>query len=221
MTAPQPDATTRIHRALAAPDPSIRQRAAMLAGTYPARKHVDPLITRCAVEPDFFVRDMLTWALTRQPEHLTVPRLLAQLEAPQPQARSQALHTLSKIGAARTWPAVRGLLNDHDDEVARSAWRAAAVVAPAHARDETIETLATQLGRGDTDMQLSLSRALIALADSAESTLDEVLRTAASHPAMSDHAAATQLLWADPDAGFAIDHARKVRALAGSPHADR
>ena len=108
--------------ALAATDPSVRLRAALDAGTRPDPTAVPLLVDRCAVEPDFFVRDMLTWALTRHPAEVTVPLLLDALGAAVPQARSQALHTLSKIGDPAAWPHVsEALLRDEDDEVARAA----------------------------------------------------------------------------------------------------
>ncbi len=117
--------TARILRGLAHGDASVRLRAALAAGTTPDPQLIDKLVERCAVEPDFSVREMLTWALTRHPAALTVPGLVAELRSETAQARSQALHTLSKIGDRRAWPAItRALLTDTDDEVARSAWRA-------------------------------------------------------------------------------------------------
>lgn len=113
------------------PDPSPRLRAALAAGTDPDPQRVPELIRRCAEEPDFFVRDMLTWALTRHPDEATVPLLLEELGSPIPQARAQALHTLSKIGDARAWPAITdAMLHDADDEAARTAWRTAAGLVP-------------------------------------------------------------------------------------------
>ncbi|KPC72869.1 HEAT repeat-containing protein, partial [Thermoactinomyces vulgaris] len=97
---------TRLTAALAANDSSTRLKAALAIGTDPDPMLLDALMARCAVEPDFYVRDMLTWALTRLPPDLTVPRLLAEVESPVSQARSQALHTLSKIGDVRAWPAM-------------------------------------------------------------------------------------------------------------------
>ena len=42
------------------PSASIRLQAALHAGVDPATVPVDALLERCAVEPDFFVRDMLS-----------------------------------------------------------------------------------------------------------------------------------------------------------------
>ncbi|MFC7728118.1 HEAT repeat domain-containing protein [Actinomadura keratinilytica] len=115
---------TRALRGLENGSSSVRLRAAMAVGAAPDPGFVDKLIERCAVEPDFFVRDMLTWALTRHPSSATLPRLVDQLRSERAQVRSQALHTLSKIGDRRAWPAItRELLTDADDEVARGERR--------------------------------------------------------------------------------------------------
>jgi HEAT repeat protein len=193
---------------------SARLRAALDAGTRPDPGLAGALIERCAVEPDFFVRDMLTWALTRLPPDVTVPKLVTELRSGRAQARSQALHTLSKIGARKAWPAITSaLLHDADDEVARSAWRAAVVLVPPAERAELATELARQLGRGDRDVQLSLSRALVALGDVAEAALRPGL--ASADPAVRAHARATERLLHDPDAGFdlAVDEAKRIVAL--------
>ncbi|MGW5714601.1 HEAT repeat domain-containing protein [Amycolatopsis sp. NPDC003865] len=204
----------RLVAALAAGTSSTRLEAALAAGTLADPGLADALVGRCAVEPDFFVRDMLTWALTRLPAESTVPRLVAELRSERAQARSQALHTLSKIGDRTAWPAITpALLADADDEVKRSAWRAAVVLVPDGGREELAGQLAAQLGRGDRDTRLSLSRALAALGD----VIEPVLRTAlaAADPAVRAHARATERLLHDPDAGFdlAVDEAKRVVAL--------
>ncbi|WP_280266617.1 HEAT repeat domain-containing protein [Nocardia wallacei] len=206
--------TRRLLEALVAADSSTRLQAALTAGTRPDPGFVEALVDRCAVEPDFFVRDMLTWALTRLPAAITVPRLRAELRSGHAQARSQALHTLSKIGDGAAWPSItRSLLRDPDDEVARSAWRAAVVLVPGSDRAALAAELATQLGRGDREVQLSLSRALVALGE----VVEPVLRAALTgrDPAVRAHAEATERLLHDPDAGFdlAVDAARRVAAL--------
>jgi HEAT repeat protein len=172
------------------------------------------LVARCAVEPDFFVRDMLTWALTRHPADVTVPMLVDELASATPQARSQALHTLSKIGDSAAWPHLTGaLLRDPDDEVARAAWRAAVAVVPSGEEEALARVLASQLGRGGTDVQKSLTRALLALGAAAESALTAA--TASPRAVVRAHAEATLRLRDDPDAGFAgvLEEAKRVVAL--------
>lgn len=198
-------------------DPTVRLQAALAAGIDRNGVPATALIERCAVEPDFFVRDMLTWALTRRPADVVVPRLLDELAAAQPQARSQALHTLSKIRDGRAWPRVLALMGDPDDEVARSAWRAAVALVPAGREDELARELIRHLGRGDGELQRSLSRALIALGDAAVPELARAARTGAL-PARA-HALATEQLMRDPDSDFApaLREATRLAVLGRGP----
>ncbi len=201
-------------KALGSAVPSARLQAAMAAGTHADPGTVDALVTRCGIEPDFFVRDMLTWALTRLPPSLTVPRLRAELGSGNAQARSQALHTLSKIGDRSVWPAITAaLLHDADDEVARTSWRTAAALVPDSDRKSLATELASELGRGDRGVQRSLSRAMIALGDVTEPALQPALNS--DDPAVRAHARATVTLLHDPDVGFdlAVDEAIRIVAL--------
>ncbi|MFD4468827.1 HEAT repeat domain-containing protein [Rhodococcus sp. NPDC058505] len=198
---------------LADPHPSRRLRAALAAGTQPDPGTADALIARCAVEPDFFVRDMLTWALCRLPADVTVPLLIRELGSDLGQARSQALHTLSKVGDRRAWPAVSGLLHDDDDEVARAAWRAAVALVPPGDEAGLAGALARALGRGDRDVQLSLSRALVALGDAILPVLGEAATS--TNPLVRAHAEATDRLHRDPDSGFTVSVAAAKRVAVG------
>ncbi|MEV6702322.1 HEAT repeat domain-containing protein [Streptomyces sp. NPDC051453] len=201
---------------------SVRLRAALAVGTAPDPRFVDKLIQRCAIEPEFFVRDMLTWALVRHPVSLTLPELLRELRSERAQARSQALHTLSKIGDRQAWPAItRALLSDADAEVARSAWRAAVVLVPEGEESSLAADLAAQLGRGEQETQLSLSQALVSLGEVIVPVLQAA--TTADDPPVRAHALATQRLLRDPDAGFelAIEEAKRAVALAGAPQDGR
>ncbi|WP_328868837.1 HEAT repeat domain-containing protein [Streptomyces sp. NBC_00287] len=196
---------------------SVRLKAALAVGTAPDPRCVDGLIQRCAIEPEFYVRDMLTWALTRHSAKITVPKLVKELRSERAQARSQALHTLSKVGDRQAWPAItRGHLTDADDEVAQSAWRAAVVLVPEAEKPELADVLATQLGRGGRETQLSLSRALIALGEAVE----PALRTAKTHSVsrVRQHAIATERLLLHPDAvfEFALEEAKRIVALGPS-----
>jgi hypothetical protein len=199
---------------------SVRLRAALSVGSAPDPRFVGALVERCAVETEFFVRDMLTWALARHPVSVTLPVLLREVRSERAQARSQALHTLSKIGDRQAWPAItRALLCDADDEVARSAWRAAVVLVPEGEEPGLAEVLATQLGRGERETQLSLSRALVGLGEVMLPALRAA--TTAADPRMRTHVLATERLLRDPDAGFefAIEEAKRVVALGGSGQA--
>ena len=201
--------------ALAADDDSTRLKAALAVGSNPDPSLVDALMARCAIEPDFYVRDMLTWALTRLPSEITLPRLLAELRSPGAQARSQALHTLSKIKDPATWPAITpSLLRDSNDDVARSAWRAAVALVPDGQQKDLAEELAAQLGRGSREVQLSLSRALVALGEEA---VRPVLRKAmaSDDPGVRAHAIATERLLREPDAGSepAVKEANRMFVL--------
>lgn len=214
MTLPTEDTTTEVLRGLVSGSSSVRLRAAMAAGTSPDPRSVAALVERCAVEPEFFMRDMLTWALTRHPSSTTVPALVDELRSERAQARSQALHTLSKIGDGRAWSAItRALLSDADDEVARSAWRAAVVLVPTGSEPQLADVLMTQLGRGGRGTRSSLSRALVALGE----VIVPALRTATADPdpRVRQHAIATERLLRDPDAAFevAVEEAKRVTAL--------
>ncbi|MFC9269907.1 HEAT repeat domain-containing protein [Streptomyces zhihengii] len=211
------DTTARARRGLTDDRASVRLRAAMAVGASPDEALVATLIARCGAEPDFQVREALTWALTRHCPSATLPGLLGELRSERAQARSQALHTLSKIGDRRAWPAVtRALLCDPDDEVARSAWRAAVVLVPGGEEPGLAVVLSTQLGRGERETQLSLSRALTALGEVILPVLHAAMMGA--DPGVRAHAMATERLLRDPDAGFgwAIEEAKRIVALGGS-----
>ena len=200
--------------ALSSPNPQQRLQAALSVGTTAEDRHLGALIQRCRTEPDFFVRDMLTWALTRLPAEATVPLLIAELSSKVPQAQSQALHTLSKIGDPRGWEAMDpgtigdGLIAHADTEVAHSAWRAAVA-----------SSLVTQLGRGDVETQKSLSRAIVSLGEDLVSVLDGRLQ--AEEETVRTHAMATRDMFTDPDAGFAhaLSEAKRVVALGSEASA--
>ncbi|MGN5380588.1 HEAT repeat domain-containing protein [Streptomyces lasalocidi] len=200
--------------ALGAEDTSVRLQAALAIGSNPEPGFLEALVERCAVEPDFFVRDMLSWALTRLSSEITLPRMRQELDSERTQARSQALHTLSKIGEKSAWAWItRDMLRDTDDEVARTAWRVAVVLVPEDAKKDLAEELAGQLGRGDREVRLSLSRALVGLGDVAAPALEEA--SVNPDPAVAAHARATELLRQNPETGFdaALDEAKRVVAL--------
>ena len=108
-----------------------------------------------------------------------------ELKSENPQARSQALHTLSKIGDKENYELItRDLLLDPDDFVASTAWRSASVLVADKDKQALVELLISQLGRGDSDIQFGLTRFLCAIGQpivapltKAAQSPEEVVRT--------------------------------------------
>lgn len=173
-------------------DQSVRLKAALTAGTYPEPAYIKVLINQCATEVDFFVRDTLSWALMRHDRKLVLESLIPELSSPIPQARSQALHTLSKIGDKKNYPLITDeMLFDSDDSVASTAWRSASVLVPDEEKSVLVAKLVTQLGRGDSDTQFGLTRFLCAIGEpivgplrTAAQSSDEAIRTHAEFTLM-------------------------------------
>jgi HEAT repeat protein len=144
---------------LDSPDQSVRLKAALAAGTYPEEDFIDVLISQCAIESDFFVRDTLSWALMRNDVSKVVQRLEIELHSPNLQAKSQAIHTLSKIGDKTNYPLITDeMLFDSDDFIASTAWRVASVLAPDDQKPNLVAKLIT-------DVQFGLTRFLCALGE--------------------------------------------------------
>jgi HEAT repeat protein len=152
---------------LESPDKSVRLQAALAAGTYPEDQFIEVLIAQCSHEPDFFVRDTLSWALMRQDIPQVIERLKVELHSENSQAKSQALHTLSKIGDSQYYSLITNEHHfDSQDKVAVTPWRAASVLVPDGEQAALAKILVSQLGRGDSDLQFDLTRFLCALGDS-------------------------------------------------------
>jgi len=163
---------------LASPDQSVRLKAALAAGTYPDPEYIEILIAQCALESDFFVRDTLSWALMRHDVTKVVKRLETELRSSNPQAKSQAIHTLSKIGDKANYPLITDeMLFDPDDFMASTAWRVASVLVPDDQKMILVKKLITQLGRGDSDIQFGLTRFLCALGECIVDPLTEVSKS--------------------------------------------
>jgi len=209
----------RLQSGLDSHNPSTRLQAALTAGTTPDPTFITILMRHVAAESDFFVRDMITWALTRHDHDQVVPHLVAALSSPVAQAQSQALHTLSKLGDPTTWQAIT---TDHlvadDDEIARTAWRTVAGLVPPEQQLNLASILATQFGRGDHDVQRSLSAAFVTLGDPVSSVIEQAQHS--DDARVRIHATATLLLMANPEAAFEtlLDQAQRVEEEhSGSP----
>ena len=163
---------------LDSPDQSVRLKAALAAGTYPEDEFIEVLISQCAIEPDFFVRDTLSWALMRNDISKVVERLETELESTNNQAKSQAIHTLSKIGDKANYRLITdAMLFDSDDFMAATAWRVASVLVPEDQKRNLVQKLITQLGRGDSDTQFGLTRFLCALGECIVEPLTEASKS--------------------------------------------
>lgn len=92
----------RLHKDLEDGTESTLLRAALAIGTACDQGALELIVERCGVEPDFYVRDMLTWALTRLPKELVLPFIVQELDSPNAQARSQALSSPKVAGGSPT-----------------------------------------------------------------------------------------------------------------------
>jgi HEAT repeat protein len=179
-------------------DKSVRLKAALAAGTYPDPEFIEVLVSQCAHEPDFFVRDTLSWALLRNDVPKVVERLKPELNSENAQAKSQALHTLTKIGDKQFYSLITDEhLLDTNDKVAVTAWRAASVLAPASEIPSLTRMLVTQLGRGDSDVQFDLTRFLCALGKAIIEPLNEATKSPKEE--ISVHASFTLMRYQEMD----------------------
>ena len=136
-------------------DKNVRIRAALELGAERRLDALPELIERLGCEPDFFVRENLTWAVVRMAEE-ALPSLLALLEHPDAAARLQAVHTLGKIADPRATEALLHVVNDPDDEVARRALFALGRVGSPQA----LTVLIAGLGHMDAERRNTLSTAI-------------------------------------------------------------
>ncbi|WP_151526671.1 HEAT repeat domain-containing protein [Serinicoccus kebangsaanensis] len=186
--------------------PTVRQKAAVHLGTHGDATLARELVTLLVAEPDFFVRETLTWAVCRHPQ-TALPHLLAALGT-DPQARVQVLHALSKIQAPEAVDHILPLAADDDPAVAMKAWWALGRTgAP-----EAAPALLPHLGSGDEEQQRELSRALEQLGEPGVEGLAAAL--ADEDPTVRRHATQALVLIGDPAARPA------AAALAATAEAD-
>ncbi len=204
------------------PDSSKRLNLAMNVGTFPSDSYIDVLVDQFLVETDFYVRDTLTWALLSQNREKVTQRIVAEINSPYPQMRSQCLHTLSKIGDPGTWSAItRKHLTDPNDAIAKTAWRAAVILVPDEDVSELIEVLCTQLGRGDSRTQLSLSKALLSLGEPALEALKKI--TSSENEVVRTHVENIMRIHKDHVAEYvkSIEAAKRNESLTDAPTIDQ
>lgn len=139
-------------------DPDVRIQAVLELAESPGDEVAAALVQAMGTEPEFAIRETLTWALGRMPEEAT-PYLHDALRSEHWLARMQALHVLSKWGRATDAEFVVELVADaHPLVAARACWAAGQTRNPA-----VIPVLIGALGRGDEELRNTMSSAFSAL----------------------------------------------------------
>ena len=205
-----------LERLLRSYDQSERLRTALNAGTYPDSEYIDLLVQRSAIEPDLYVREMLVWALIRHEIPKVVERLRPELTSELPQARSQALHTFTKIADKNLYKEIpKELLFDAKDFVAMTAWRAASRLVTEGHEMELGKILVSQLGRGHFEIQHALSRAFQTIGEKMIDLLQEPLQS--TEVQTREHAKFTVAIITDPwsERKLAQDFESRLAALNG------
>ena len=175
-------------------DPRVRLAAATELGIQRDPHTVAAVVARLGVEDDFEVRERLTWATVLLIDD-ALPHVLALLRDPNPLARRQAAHVLSKVGGAELSPHLTDVIADADPQVAVKAYRAAASTGS----PDVVAPLVGRLSHGDLEQRDALTTALARLGEIAVPALVAALD--------------------DPDADVRA-HAADTLGHLGSPDAD-
>ncbi|GGC54766.1 hypothetical protein GCM10011410_03950 [Hoyosella rhizosphaerae] len=178
-------------------DRDVRQAAALTLGKLAHRAATPELVARLWTEQDFFVRETLSWAVTRVADAAT-PLLLNALAGADTSARVQALHVLSKIADPATTDAILPLASSDDlDVAAKARWALTRIGDP-----RAIPALAAHLGVGDDSTRNGLTRDLASFGEAAVPTLLAALTKGEPH--LRRHAAEV-LCRLGPDADSTTD----------------
>lgn len=179
------------------PDKDARQRTAMSLG-----QRADPRLAAQIAElrwqePDFFVRETLTWVLTRTPGP-AAEAAEAVLAHGDPGVRMQALHVLSKVADPATVTAVAAHIDDADPAVADKArWGLAQIGDPL-----AIPMLIGRLGEADLSARDAMTRTLTHLGAAAVPGVASALT--AQDPSVRAHAAEVLCFIGPPSSAEAI-----------------
>lgn len=179
---------------LTSPDAQARLAAAIELGIRRDPATASGVVARLGVEDDFHVRENLTWAAVQLID-AALPDVLVLLRDPNPLARRQAAHVLSKVGDASLAVHLTDVIADADPQVAVKAYRAAASTGS----PEVVGPLVARLSHGDLEQRDALTVALARLGETAVPALVDAL--------------------ADPDADVRA-HAADTLGHLGSPDAD-
>ncbi|WP_329496107.1 HEAT repeat domain-containing protein [Kitasatospora herbaricolor] len=210
---------------LSDPERSVRNTAALAIGSQSETGCADVLVDALWAEQDFFVRETMTWAVTRL-EEATRPTVLAAVGEDRPSAvRVQALHVVSKFANPETVDAVLPFVTDPDEAVARKArWALGRIKEP-----RAVPHLLALLGEQDSEERNALTDDVAAFGSAAVPALVEALgsddhgvrRHAADvlcyigHPDAEDAAEALGAAVADPESPVAMAALMALGELRG------
>jgi HEAT repeat protein len=153
------------------PDKNVRIEAALELGKLADPAAIPALLARLGDEPDFFVRENVTWALVRMSSEAVLP-LIDVLVHGDAAARFNAAHTLSKLADARAVPALLAACDAPDQSLAQKAVFALGRIGDLHA----VPALVARLGAGSQEMRGAAATALESFGDAAVPALLEAFR---------------------------------------------
>ena len=182
---------------LAHVDRDVRQAAALSVGELADPAAAPGLLARLWSEPDPFVCETLSWAVTRVAPAAT-PLLLEALSSAHAATLDRALHVLSKIADPATVDAMIPLAADADPRVAAKArWALTRIGDP-----RAIPALVAHLGVGDDTTRNGVTRDLASFGARAVPALVAALTRGETH--VRRHAAEA-LCFIGPGADGATD----------------
>lgn len=196
--------------ALVHPDKDVRQQAAVGLGERADPRLVPAIAQLLWRESDFFVRETLTWVLTRTPA-VAVGAATAALADLDASVRLQALHVLSKIADPDSVAVVAARLGDQDPRVVDKArWALSRIGDPS-----VIPLLVHRLGQRDLAGRDAMTTTLARFGAAAVPLLVSVLRD--ENPSVRAHAADVLCFIGAPAAVRAIT---PLIGLLGDDHPD-
>jgi HEAT repeat protein/GNAT superfamily N-acetyltransferase len=148
------------------PDKNVRIEAALEIGKVADLSALPVLLTRLGAEPDFFVRENVTWAIVRMGDAAVLP-LIALLGGDDESARFNAAHTLSKLADDRAVPALLALLDDVSPALVQKAVYALGRIGDVRA----LPPLVARVGVGTRELRSTVNEALEAFGERAVAAL--------------------------------------------------
>lgn len=163
-------------------DKDVRQQTALGLGQRPRPELAADIARALWREPDFFVRETLTWVLIQTPA-LAIDAAQRILRDADSDTRLQALHVLSKVADPATVDTVTHYIDDSEPAVADKARYALARIGD----PRVIPQLVDRLGDADLATRDAMTKTLIEFGEAAVPALVRVLD--APEPTARAHAA--------------------------------